>query len=157
MHPVDIHYRPALPADIARCIEIRGKTRQNPVSEEVLEEFGVTRASWEASTEKKQLIGFVAESQAQVVGFCFGDTESGEIAVLALLPEHEGYGMGKTLLLLVLDTLFKLGHQKVWLAASPEPEIRAYGFYRYLGWQPTGQIDPRGDEILEYKKPLAYK
>jgi GNAT superfamily N-acetyltransferase len=63
--------------------------------------------------------------------------------VLAVLPHYEGMGIAKGLLSRVVDWLLTTGAQRVWLAASSEPTVRAYGFYRTLGWQPNG------DEILE--------
>jgi hypothetical protein len=36
----------------------------------------------------------------------------------------------------------------VWLAANPDPAGRAHGFYRALGWRPTGEMQHGGDEIL---------
>ncbi|MER2177626.1 MAG: GNAT family N-acetyltransferase, partial [Stenotrophomonas maltophilia] len=27
--------------------------------------------------------------------------------------------------------------------------VRSHGFYRHLGWRPTGEIDSLGDEVLE--------
>jgi hypothetical protein len=35
----------------------------------------------------------------------------------------------------------------VWLAANPDPAGRAHGFYRSLGWRPTGEMQ-HDDEIL---------
>ena len=45
----------------------------------------------------------------------------------------------------------QLGHQpsRVWLAANPDPQGRAYGFYRRQGFVAAGQLDDAGDEILE--------
>ena len=39
--------------------------------------------------------------------------------------------------------------ESLWLAADPDPATRAHGFYRSGGWRPTGQLDARGDEILQ--------
>jgi GNAT superfamily N-acetyltransferase len=83
------------------------------------------------------------------VGFSTGDSQTGEILVLAVLPHYEGMGIGKGLLSRVVDWLLKTGAQRVWLAASSEPTVRAYGFYRTLGWQLNGEHTANGDEILE--------
>jgi GNAT superfamily N-acetyltransferase len=100
----------------------------------------------------KSIVGVVAECNDEVIGFCSGDVNTGEVLVLALLPEYEGHGLGKNILVLVADKLFSFGMDKLWLAASPNPEIRAHGFYRHLGWVPTGVIDKNRDEVLEYNK-----
>lgn len=70
------------------------------------------------------------------------------MVVLAVLPEYEGRGVGKRLLGEVVGELRALGHRRLWLAAAPDPAIRAHGFYRSQGWRPTGEVDGIGDEIL---------
>jgi ribosomal protein S18 acetylase RimI-like enzyme len=147
-----IRFRDLKPQDFDRCIEIRGMTRDNPIPAEILKEFGVTKDAWVPLVKDKRIIGVVAESRDEVVGFCSGDAKTGEVLVLALLPAYEGYGLGKNMLVLVADKLLSFGIDKLWLAASPNPEIRAHGFYRHLGWAPTGMIDKNKDEVLEYNK-----
>ena len=147
-----IEFRDVEARDFERCVEIRGMTRDNPVPAEILKEFGVTEEAWVPLIKDKSIVGVVTESEDAVVGFCSGDVNTGEVLVLALLPEYEGQGLGKNMLELVSDKLFSFGIDKLWLAASTNPEIRAHGFYRYLGWVATGVIDNNGDEVLEYKK-----
>ncbi|MCY1431979.1 Acetyltransferase (GNAT) family protein [compost metagenome] len=69
--------------------------------------------------------------------------------MLALLPAYEGQGTGKRLLQMVVDHLRELGFERLFLACSSDPSVRSYGFYRYLGWKPTGEQDEAGDEILQ--------
>jgi GNAT superfamily N-acetyltransferase len=147
-----IEFRDVKPQDFERCIEIRGMTRDNPVPAEILKEFGVTEEAWVPLVRDKIIVGVVAEYNDEVIGFCSGDVNTGEVLVLALLPEYEGHGLGKNILVLVADKLFSFGMDKLWLAASPNPEIRAHGFYRHLGWVPTGVIDKNRDEVLEYNR-----
>lgn len=142
--------RAAVGSDLKVCTAIRGKTRDNPISEEYLRSIGVTEEKWWSLMDENKIIGSVYECDGQVVGFCFGDTESAEILVLALLPEHDNQGIGKKLLLDVVRKLRQIGHQKLWLAASQDPAIRAHGFYRHMGWEPTGKFDANDDEILEF-------
>ena len=70
--------------------------------------------------------------------------------VLALLPEYESKGIGKELLRLAMNKLHSLGHNRLFLGSADDPNVRSYGFYRHLGWRPTGQRDSHGDEVLEY-------
>ncbi|MEM9001304.1 MAG: GNAT family N-acetyltransferase [Bacteroidota bacterium] len=149
---MNIKYRTAKTEDVARCIAIRGMTRQNPMSVEDLQQFGVTEHSWKSNMEQQHTIGVVLEHDDQIIGFCFGDTSTGEVQSLALLPEYEGHGYGKALLLQLMEQLFSQGFEKLWLAASPHAEIRAHGFYRHLGWTATGKKDAHGDELLVYVK-----
>lgn len=150
---MDILYRQATAADFARCVEIRGQTNDNPLSVQALDSIGVNEQSWCPLIASGDIIGQVAEFDDIVVGFCFGDTESAEILALACLPEFENKGIGKTLLLATSESLFQNGAKSLWLAASADPKIRAHGFYRHLGWSPSGKLDHNGDEILELIRP----
>ncbi len=147
-----INYRRTLASDFNKCVEVRSKTRQNPASAEFLASIGITAETQEPLYNDGILIGYVAESNGEIVGFCTGITTTGEVQVLAVLPEFEGKGVGKELLQRVVDALFDSGFDKLWLAASPDPEIRAHGFYRHLGWNFTGKTDEIDDQILELIK-----
>ena len=141
-------YRRAIPNDLPACIGVRGRTRDNPLSAEHLASLGVTPESWSPLMERQQIQGLVAESAAETVGFCFGDQRSGEVLVLAVLPDFEGEGIGQRLLGLTTEILFSRGHHELWLAASPRSDVRAHGFYRRLGWTWRGETDDIGDQIL---------
>lgn len=141
-------FRKIQPSDIDACFTVRARTRENPVSREQLAAVGITPEAFAAALEGERVKGWVCEDSGQVVGFCSGDAETGEVLVLAVLPEYEGQGVGRRLLGEVVDELRALGHRRVWLAASPDPAVRAHGFYRAQGWRPTGDVDGIGDEIL---------
>lgn len=147
---MDVIYRKATPDDVSNCIILRGKTRENAFSFEQLAAIGVTPESWRSAVSDDLLIGYVGFSEGEMVGYCFGDQVTGEIVVLALLPEFEGRGIGKTLLNLVIEKLKAIGFHKLFLGCSSDPKARSYGFYRHLGWSPTGAFDASGDELLEY-------
>jgi ribosomal protein S18 acetylase RimI-like enzyme len=85
----------------------------------------------------------------RAVGHCTGDSASGEIVGLSVLPAYEGQGIGRKLLSLVVDALQASGANRIWLAAPSDPALRAYGFYRAVGWVPTGERTGDGSEILE--------
>ncbi len=144
-----LRFRHAVPQDIAACIDIRGRTRENAVPAVRLAELGITEASWSAQVARGELLGFVGEDEGALVGYCFGDVAAGEIVVLALLPSHEGLGLGRQLLTMTVERLMLLGHSKLFLGCSDNPSHRSYGFYRRLGWLPTGRRDGFGDEVLE--------
>lgn len=148
-----LRFRPSHPADIAACIDIRGRTSQNAISATRLAELGITVESWAKQVEDDELIGQLACIDDVVVGYCFGDTASGEIVVLALLPAQENAGLGKALLQQVMDLLRQRGHGRLFLGCSADPASRSHGFYRHLGWRPTGERDGYGDEVLEYRFP----
>jgi len=143
--------RDAIGYDLAACTAIRGKTRDNPISAERLRAMGVTEEAWRTRMANGDLVGSVFECDGTIVGYCFADTKTAEILVLALLPEYEGRGIGKSVLADVVHKLQLSGHKKLWLAASPDPAVRAYGFYRHLGWVPSGDFDAHNDEILIFE------
>ena len=140
-----IAYRRAVPEDTPACVVLRGRTRENAFSVERLAEAGVTLESWQAAIADDSLQG------GQIVGYCFGERETGKIAVLALLPDYEEKGIGRTLLNLVVADFDTFGLARLFLSCSSDPAVRSYGFYRHLGWTSTGSFDDRGDEILEYR------
>lgn len=150
---MDVTYRTAVPSDAPACIDLRGRTRENAFSAERLAGLGITVDSWGAGIEDGSLPGHVAEVDGLMVGYCFGDRDSGEIVVLALLPEWEGKGVGKILLARVVQDLRAMGFDRLFLGCAEDPALRSHGFYRHLGWRPTGEIDALGDEVLECRFP----
>ncbi|MGO3891549.1 MAG: GNAT family N-acetyltransferase [Paenalcaligenes sp.] len=145
-----INYRAAIAGDVNQCIEIRGLTRENAFSREDLAELGITAETWAAGIEQGESFGYVCSDNQQVVGYCFGEVEQGEILVLALLPEYENQGIGKKMLELVMNDMQAAGLERLFLSCAADSQVRSYGFYRYLGWASTGEFDDAGDEILEY-------
>jgi ribosomal protein S18 acetylase RimI-like enzyme len=136
-------------SDIDALFEVRARTRQNPLSRVDLAQLGITPESTAAAFGSGTIVGFVCTCEDRVVGFCSGEFVSGEILVLAVLPDYEGRGVGKQLLSSVVARLHQAGARRVWLAAAADPTVRAQGFYRALGWRPTGERTSNGDEILE--------
>jgi ribosomal protein S18 acetylase RimI-like enzyme len=142
-------YKPA-PADLsAEYIKLRGLTRENPITSDELRSFGITAESWALDITTGHTSGFIAQSGAKTIGYCFGNSKTGEVLVLAVLPACEGQGVGQQLLFLLVSLLKKHGHKRLFLGCSPDPEVRSHGFYRHLGWQSTGTFDAHGDEVLE--------
>ena len=142
-------YRAAVATDAADCVILRGQTRQNAIPAARLAALGITADSWGADIQAANLPGHVCVVDGRMVGYCFGDSRTGEVVVLALLPAFEGYGIGKHLLSLVVADLKALGHQRLFLGCAREPTTRSHGFYRHLGWSPTGEVDANDDEVLE--------
>lgn len=162
-------YRPAVPDDAPRCVAVRGQTRENAFSVDQLKAIGVTVDSWRAGIADGSLPGHVClfdggrdgardggaggetggDPGGKVIGYCFGAPSSGEVVVLALLPEHENRGIGKKLLDTLVSDFKALGHQRLFLGCSANPAVRSYGFYRHQGWRSTGTVDAANDEVLE--------
>ena len=136
--------------DLPSAFAVRLSTIENAVTMEELEEdYGITPESLSKAMES-DVHGWICEDDGKVVGFSMGDRSSGEVQVVAVLPTHECSGIGKNLLSHVQDWLFSEGYEDVWLLANPDPNIRASGFYRELGWKATGIM--RGyDEVLKLR------
>jgi len=142
-------FREARLGDIPAMFELRGRTRENPISAGELAVLDITPESTMTSIASGRTCSWVCLHGASLVGFATGNHPSGEILVVAVSPDFEGRGIGKKLLHSVMESLQSRGCARLWLAASPDPGVRSYGFYRHLGWRPTGQTDAHGDEILE--------
>jgi ribosomal protein S18 acetylase RimI-like enzyme len=141
-------FRETQPEDIESLFRVRARTRENAISEKSLASLGITAESIRANLESGKVSGWVCLHESEVIGFCNGDTETGEVLVLAVLPDYEGKRIGRRLLLNVVERLRSLGRRKIWLYASSDSRIRAHGFYRSLGWRPTGERLENGDEVL---------
>jgi ribosomal protein S18 acetylase RimI-like enzyme len=147
-------FRSAGPEDIEATYAVRASTRQNPISKAQLIGMGFAPDAIRASYLAGAYVGRVCEAAGEVVGFCTGHTGTGEILSLAVRPDYEGRKIGITLLNLVIGDMRARGVSRIWLSASPDPRIRAYGFYRANGWMPTGEILENGDQILVYSPNL---
>ena len=146
---MELEFRETQLTDLDALFELRGRTRQNPLSREALAQLGITPQSSAQELTAGNIWGSVCTHNSRIVGFCTGDIHTGEILVLAVLPDYEGHGIGKRLLSRVVNRLQATGARRIWLIASADPTVRAHGFYRALGWQPNGERTANGDEILE--------
>jgi GNAT superfamily N-acetyltransferase len=141
-------FRETLPSDIEGLFSVRARTRESAISKEALASIGITPNSIAEQMASGRLKGWGCLHGSTLVGFCNGDGETGEVLVLAVLPEYERRGIGSSLLSRVVEWLRSAGCNTLWLAASPDTRIRAHGFYRSLGWRPNGKTEQNGDEIL---------
>ena len=105
-----LHYRSAVAEDIAECIVLRGKTRENAVPEARLAQLGITVQSWGDDVRSGALPGYLCLADGRLAGYCFGAVDTGEVVVLALLPEFENQGIGRELLQRVIKLLTRDGH-----------------------------------------------
>jgi len=115
--------------------------------------MGITPASVAEHLAAGATRGWVCSRESRIVGFCIGEAATGEVLVLAVLPQFEGRGIGKTLLSLAVDWLRSFKPTRIWLGASSDPRTRSHGFYRALGWRPVGEKDTHGDEVLVLPSP----
>ena len=126
--------REIVAGDIPALFHVRTHTRENRYTLEGLRAVGITpdsvRAWLEGSTK-----GWLAElPSAEVVGFCMADRSSGELQVVAVLPGHEGRGIGGRLMTQAETWLAGAGCARAWLTTDLDPGLRAHGFYLARGW-----------------------
>lgn len=149
----EVSFRDLREQDIEKIFDVRGATRENAISRERLAAMGITPASVAGNLAARATRGWVCSSGSRIVGFCIGESATGEVLVLAVLPQFEGRGIGKTLLSLAVDWLRSFKPTRIWLGASSDPGTRSHGFYRALGWRPVGEKDTHGDEVLVLPGP----
>ena len=142
--------RAATLADVECTFSVRASTRENPISRERLESLGITPTAVASAMLSGSCASWVCEVAGIVVGFCNADAQTGEVVVLAVLPQHEGRGIGRDLLSEAVSFLCAHDHQRIWLFTSPRMVFRSHGFYRANGWFPTGRTQANGDEELLY-------
>jgi GNAT superfamily N-acetyltransferase len=143
-------FRKVEPKDIPELFKVRTAMRENSKTMEALAAMGITAGSTiEAMTHS--VAGWLCEISGKMVGFSMGNKDTGEMLVVAVLPEYEKKGIGKRLMELVEDWLFLHGHEELWLLENPDPNIRAHVFYRRLGWVPAG-FHQSGHQILNLPK-----
>lgn len=145
-----ITYRELQPGDIAAIFEVRIKTWHNPHGAEELLRLGITPESVIAMLHTSHR-GWVAVDAGQVIGFVMGNQQTGEMWVIAVLPDYENRGVGRRLLTLVEDWLWSTGWRELWLTTDPDENFRAVGFYRRLGW-----VDwkfENGDRFMRKQSP----
>ncbi|WP_324745867.1 GNAT family N-acetyltransferase [Pseudomonas veronii] len=144
---MDAVIRLAKLADIDAIFKIRTSVRENHLSQDQLTEIGITpEAISQAISETP--CAWVAEVNGVPVGFSMVDIEDGCVFAVFVLPEFEGYGLGRNLMHEAESFLFQR-HQKIWLETAEAS--RASGFYRNIGWQPVKNL-PEGD--IRFEKQL---
>lgn len=140
-------FRPIGPADIPDLFRIRVATWENPRGAEELAALGITRASVAELLRAGNHQGWLAEVAGRPVGFAIVNRVTGELWVVAVLPEFEGRGIGRDLMLRVEAWLLCAGWDRIWLTTYAEDHWRAIGFYQQLGWTFWKHED--GDRYLE--------
>jgi GNAT superfamily N-acetyltransferase len=122
-------FRETLPSDIEGLFPICARTRENRISKEGLASIGITAESIAKQMTGGRVKGWVCSTR-QPSSNSVAAMRTGEVLVLAVLPDYERRGIGTYLLSRVVEWLRSVGSDTVWLAASAEPRIR---------WLPNGK------------------
>ena len=128
-----MNFRQIVETDVRELIAVRAATRENALSREQLEEMGITEASVSEMMQRTHR-GWLCEAEGRIVGFAMGNGETGEMWVIAVLPEFWGRGIGGRLIASVENWLWSRGHDEAWLTTDKDTSLRAYGFYLRQGW-----------------------
>ena len=132
--------------DMDSIFDIRVRTWHNPNGAEELEQLGITHDSVRELLRSSHR-GWIASEAGVDVGFAMGNRETGEMWVIAVLPEYENQGFGRALLTAAEDWLFAEGWDEIWLTTDADENYRAVGFYRRLGWEDWKMED--GDRFMK--------
>lgn len=143
--------RPLQVADLPAVFQVRVATWHNDNGAAELTALGITTESTTRLLQTSHR-GWVCEVEEQIAGFVMGNRNTGEMWVIAVLPEFEGSGMGRQLLQHVEDWLFE-SWTEIWLTTDTDENFRAVGFYRHLGWQDWKLAD--GDRYMKKVRPTT--
>lgn len=145
-----MNLREATVEDIGTLFDIRISVRENHHSLETLAELGVTPETV-AQMLKTTCKAWIAELEGQAVGFSMANMTDRMVFGLFVRPAHEGQGIGQALLQQAEKWLWSdPTTQEIWLLTRNNPHLRAYGFYRHLGWTPLD--DPFSQQVKFIKK-----
>lgn len=133
---MSILIRPARAADITTIFSIRTSVKENILSLEQLTDMGITPDVILEMLELPDCI-WVADIDGITAGFAIADMEEGSLFALFVLPEYEGLGLGKELMVHAEAALFQQ-HSKIWL--ETDSQSRAAVFYQHRGWDAVEQL-----------------
>jgi GNAT superfamily N-acetyltransferase len=136
--------------DVPALFEVRTATDENRLSREELYAMGITEDSVREKL-KGSYRGWLCEIDGSVAGFAMGDSSTGELWVIAVLPRHCNKGIGSRLIILVEQWLWDKGCNGLWLTTDTDTRLRAYSFYRKHGWE-----DDKIENGLRYMKKHRY-
>ncbi|MEB7501779.1 GNAT family N-acetyltransferase [Leclercia pneumoniae] len=127
---MNVRTRLALPSDIEGIFDVRTSVKENHLSREEMEQMGITESSVIDMIEKNRC-AWVAVDNGKIIGFSMILPDEGSLFAAFVLPEYEGRGVGRSLVQLAEQELFK-HHEVAWL--ETDKNSRAAKFYKRLGW-----------------------
>ena len=143
--------RTATPEDVAAIFDVRCSVKENHMSRAELAELDITPETVGGMISGGDYIVPVALVGGEIVAFAMAQISEGYVFALFVRPEHEGKGLGNTLMREVESGFKEHGVTEAWLCTGSEKGIRAPGFYRRLGWVESGTME---DGQLRFCKTL---
>lgn len=144
-----INIRPAQVTDVVSIFDIRTSVTENHLSREELNQMGITEEIV-SDMIQTSLCTWVAIENEKVIGFSMILPDEGCLFAAFVLPEYEGKGAGRRLVMAAEQELFKQ-HEIAWL--ETDKRSRAAKFYTQLGWGNKTEISDT-DIRLEKKRSL---
>lgn len=142
-----INIRQALISDVEDIFIVRTSVIENHLSREEMRQMGITESVVSEMLEQKSC-AWVAVDNGEIVGFSMILPDEGCLFAAFVLPDYENQGIGRGLVIIAEEELFK--HRDcIWLETAKNS--RAVKFYKHLGWgneTDVGEVDVR----LEKKK-----
>ncbi|MBK5143235.1 GNAT family N-acetyltransferase [Budviciaceae bacterium BWR-B9] len=129
--------RIALPDDVTEMFRVRLSVNDNKMTQEALSAHGITHQSLPAMLID-QGRGWVAENEQKIVAFAMANATESTIFALFVEPDFEGRGIGRQLMIAAEQWLAEMGCSQIWLETDSNLDVRANGFYHYLGWIEEG-------------------
>ncbi|MCQ8229854.1 GNAT family N-acetyltransferase [Pantoea trifolii] len=138
---MSFHIRTARLSDIEGTFDVRTSVIENHLSREEMRQMGITE-SVVGDMVEKSLCAWVATENNKIIGFSMIFPDEGCLFAAFVLPEYEGKGIGRRLVMLAEQELFQ-HHDIAWL--ETDKNSRAAKFYMQLGW--GNETDLNGTDI----------
>lgn len=144
---MNIRTRLALPSDIEGIFEVRTSVKENHLSREEMERMGITESVVTDMIEKSRC-AWIAEDDGKVTGFSMILPDEGCLFAAFVLPKYEGRGLGRILVGLAEQELFK-HHEVAWL--ETDKNSRAAKFYMHLGWVKKANVSESDIRLEKFR------
>ncbi|MDN5680021.1 MAG: GNAT family N-acetyltransferase [Ewingella sp.] len=127
---MSINIRTAQLTDIDGIFDVRTSVTENHLSREEMRQMGITESAVAEMIENNHC-AWVATENDKIIGFSMILPDEGCLFAAFVLPEYEGRGVGRRLVSLAEQELFK-HHKIAWL--ETDKNSRAAKIYMQLGW-----------------------
>ncbi|MBY4888388.1 GNAT family N-acetyltransferase [Pantoea sp. DY-15] len=138
---MSIYIRTARLSNIEGMFDVRTSVIENHLSREEMRQMGITESVLGDMVEKS-LSAWVATENNKIIGFSIIFPDEGCLFAAFVLPEYEGKGIGRRLVMLAEQELFQ-HHEIPWL--ETDKNSRSAKFYMQLGW--GNETDLNGTDI----------